>query len=453
MNREPSRDANTRDESTALGPLLRLAGPVIASRLGIMTMGLVDTIAVGRHSAAELGFLALAWAPTAVVLTTSIGLLSGVQVLTSQAIGAGRAEITGAILRRGCVYALWIGVAAAVLLAGGGGWFMHHIGLDPALADGSTPVLQVLALSLLPILIADAGIFWLEAHGRAVPGMIAMWAANVVNLGLNLWLVPGTSGLPVEGAIASGWSTFGARIALLIFVWALIAAWPRARDLGVWRRAPHDPAAAGEMRRVGYAASGSYFMETASFATMSIIAGWLGVLAVASWAIVLNVAALIFMVPLGLATATAVLVGRAHGARDPAGVRRAAALGFGVTTAIMLLICAVVLVGNELIAAAYTRDTAVRAMAAAALLLSCLFFVADGLQVVGSQALRAQSDIWVPTFAHAFSYIVVMIPLGYVFAITLGGGVDGIVWSVIVASLISAGLLWGRLVWRVRSAN
>ena len=209
----PEPDLNT----PALGPLLRLAGPVIASRLGIMTMGLVDTIAVGRHSAAELGFLTLAWAPTAVVLTTSIGLLSGVQVLTSQAIGAGRAEFTGAILRRGCVYALWIGVAAAVLLAGGGGWFMHHIGLEPALANGSTPVLQVLALSLLPILIADAGIFWLEAHGRAVPGMIAMWAANVVNLGLNLWLVPGTSGLPVEGAIASGWSTFGARLALLVF--------------------------------------------------------------------------------------------------------------------------------------------------------------------------------------------------------------------------------------------
>jgi hypothetical protein len=55
-----------------LRPLLTLAIPVIGSRLGIMAMGLVDTIIVGRHSATELGYQALGWAPTAVVLTTSI---------------------------------------------------------------------------------------------------------------------------------------------------------------------------------------------------------------------------------------------------------------------------------------------------------------------------------------------------------------------------------------------
>ncbi len=436
----------------ALGPLLRLAGPVIASRLGIMTMGLVDTVAVGRHSATELGFLALAWAPTAVVLTTSIGLLSGVQVLTSQAIGAGQPAITGAILRRGCIYAWWIGIAAALLLAGAGPAFMHHLALEPALADGASPVLQVLALSLLPILIADAGVFWLEAHGRAVPGMIAMWGANVVNLALNLWLVPGYSPFGIEGAVASGWATFGARIALIVFVFALIAAWTEARTLGVWRRPPRDPAASAAMRRVGYAASGSYFMETASFAGMNIVAGWIGAMAVASWAIVLNFAALAFMVPLGLATSTGVLVGRAYGAGNLVAVRRAAMLGFGVTVVAMLIICAIVFFGNGLIAAGYTRDPSVVAAAAAALLLSCLFFVADGLQVVGAQALRASGDVWAPTAAHMFSYIVVMVPLGYALAIPMQLGVTGIVWSVIVASLVSAGLLWGRFVWRVTTA-
>ena len=55
-------------------------------------MGLTDTLIVGRHSATELGYQALGWAPTAIVLTTSIGLLTGVQVMTSQAIGEGRAR-------------------------------------------------------------------------------------------------------------------------------------------------------------------------------------------------------------------------------------------------------------------------------------------------------------------------------------------------------------------------
>ncbi len=444
MSRGSPPDAVLRP---SLGPLLKLAGPVVMSRLGIMAMGLVDSIAVGRHSATELGYQALGWAPTSVVLTTSIGLLSGIQVLSSQAIGEGRATDTGAILRRGIAYACWIGIGAAALLAGLGGSLMHHIGLESGLANGATPVLQVLALSLLPILIADAGVFWLEAHGRAIPGMIAMWAANVVNLALNIWLVPGNSGIPVEGAVASAWATFASRLALLVFIWALIARWPESRRLGVFRRAPQDPPAASEMRRIGYGASGSYFIETFAFAGMSVIAGWIGATAVASWAIVINLAALVFMVPLGLSTATGVMVGRAYGARDWPGVREAARLGFLTTVVATLAVCAIVGFGNRAIAAGYTHDPAVQAMTAAALLLSCLFFVADGLQVVGAQACRAQSDVWMPTATHLASYTLVMMPLGYVFAIPLGGGIDGIVWAVIIASLISASLLWGRFLW------
>jgi MATE family multidrug resistance protein len=250
--------------------------------------------------------------------------------------------------------------------------------------------------------------------------------------------------------VASAWATLISRFALLALVVWVILAWPEARRLGVRAKPPHDPAASVQLRRIGYAASLSYFVETAAFASMSIVAGWFGAVSVATWAIVLNVAAIIFMGPLGLATATGVFVGRAFGAGDRAGVRRAGLLGFGATLGLTLVICAVVALGNEAIASAYTREPAVQAMTAAALLLSCLFFVADGLQVVGAQALRAQNDIWVPAATHFFSYIAVMIPCAYVFAVTMGGGVTGIVWAVIVASLISAGLLLGRFAWMVR---
>jgi MATE family multidrug resistance protein len=431
----------------AIGPLLRLSAPVVLSRLGIMAMGLTDVIVVGRYSSAEMAYQTLGWAPTGVVLTTSIGLLSGIQVMSSQAIGEGRASDTGAILRRGLVYALWVGLASCVLLAGLGGWLMHAIGLSAELADGATPVLQLLALSLPPILVADAGIFWLEAHGRAVPGMLALWGANIVNLWLNLWLVPGHSGFPVAGAVASSWATFGARMALLAFVAALILAWPKARSYGVLRPAPRDRKAAADMRRIGYGSALSNFVESAAFSGMSIYAGWLGAVAVATWAVVLNVAAIIFMVPLGLGTATAVLVGRSYGARDFAGVRRAAVLGLWVTLGVSLGICLVVAFGAQIIAGTYTLDPVVRGAVTAALLLSSLFLMADALQVVAAQSLRARGDVWVPTWTHSFSYVGVMLPLGYALAFGLDMGVAGIIWSVIVASLFAAGLLLSRFFW------
>ena len=442
-----------RHPPVRLRALLTLAAPVVASRLGIMAMGLVDTLVVGRHSAVELGYLALAWAPTGVVLTTAVGLLQGVQVLTSQAIGAGNAAATGAVLRRGLVYAFWVGCGAALVLAGLGGPLLGHIGLDAPLAAGAAPVLRVLALSLLPIMLADAGIFWLEAHGRAAPGTIAMWGANAVNLAINLWLVPGDSGFPVAGAAASAWSTALSRVALMLFTALAIVVWPRARAFGVYARAPRQPGAAAALRRVGYAASISYAVESSAFSAMTIIAGWIGAAAVASWAIVLNIMALVFMVPLGLATATAVLVGRAYGARDVLGVQRAGVLGFAATVVVTLAVSLGVGLAAAPLAAAYTHDAGVRAATAAALgLAAWLFFATDGLQVVAAQSLRARGDIWVPTATHTLSYVVVLVPAGYLAAIFFGLGVQGIVWGTIVASALSAGLLLGRFFWLGRPA-
>lgn len=443
-----------RYQAVSLRALLTLAAPVVASRLGIMAMGLVDTVVVGRHSATQLGYLALAWAPTGIVLTAAIGLLQGIQVLTSQAIGAGRVVETGAVLRRGLVYAFWVGCVAAAVLAVGGGPVMQHIGLEASLGRGATPVLQTLALSMLPIMLADAGIFWLEAHGRAVPGMVCMWSANVVNLGLNLWLVPGRSGFAVEGAVASAWSTALSRTALLVFVGIAIVSWRQARGFGVFCHAPRDPAAWQRLRAIGYGAAVSYAIEASAYAGMTIVAGWLGAAAVASWAIVINVMAFTFMVPVGLATATAVLVGRAYGARNPADVRRAAALGFGATVALMLTLSVAIGTGAPAIAAAYTHDLAVQRVTGSALLLAAwLFFLADGLQVVAAQSLRARGDIWLPAATHFLSYIAVLLPAGYIAAVTLRLGVDGIVLGTTIASLVAATLLLGRFALLSRRAT
>jgi MATE family multidrug resistance protein len=424
--------------------LMRLSGPVVLSRLGIMVMGLTDAIVVGRFSAEQLGFHAMAWAPSSIFVTMTVGLLVGAQVMTSRAIGAGRLHDTGAVLRRGLVYGFWIGMASAVSLALLGPPLLHAVHLPKALADGATAPMIVFSLSLPLYALTVVLSFWLEGLSRPGPVTIAMWVANGVNLAINLLLVPGTWGLPAMGAVGGAWATFVARLALLIMLAIDVLRLKDARALGVFDKPAPDRPASIEQRRIGYGAGASNFFEVAAFAAMSLVAGWIGGLSIAAWAVVINVAAVIFMLPLGISTATSVQVGRAFGSRDPAGMTRAGWVAFAFTAVVGLVAALLLFPLREWVASAYTADQEAIALIAPALALTCLFLAPDAVQVVAAQALRARGEVWIPTITHLISYGVIMGPLAWWLAIPLGMGVNGIVWSVIVTSFVSMAFLLAR---------
>jgi multidrug resistance protein, MATE family len=157
------------------------------------------------------------------------------------------------------------------------------------------------------------------------------------------------------------------------------------------------------------------------------------------------------MVPMGLSSATAVLVGRAYGSGDSQAVLRAGLVGIGVVTGLTLVVALLVWPTADLLVGAYNRDPLLLAIAAPAVVLATLFFVADGIQVVAAQANRAAGDVWWPTIMHFVAYGGIMMPLGWVLAHRMG--VDGLVWAVIIASLASSTLLTGRFVRIARRAR
>ncbi len=427
-----------------LAELLRLAGPVVASRLGMMTMGLTDAVVVGRYSAVQLGYHAMGWALTSVTVVTAIGLLSGVQVMASRAIGEERPKEAGAALRRGLVYGAWIGVSAMIVLILAGPAFLRVSGVSSDLARGATPPLIVLAMSLPGFTLSVAAGSWLEGLGRPKPVMTFMWIANALNLAVDVVLVPGALGLPALGATGGACATLCARVFLTIATLIYIARMKDARELGVFDKPPRDRAREIEQRRIGYGAGASGFFEVAAFAAMTLIAGSISALVVAAYTVVLNVVSFVFMVPLGLSAATGVLVARAYGARRPAELNRVAWLGFGVTALVGLAAALAVWPAAHVIALSYTSDVAAVAMATAGLVLACLFLIPDAVQVVVAQSLRARADVLVPTLTHLASYAVVMVPLGWALGIHAGLGITGIIWAITAASFLSAGLLLGR---------
>ncbi len=399
-----------------------------------MGMGITDVISVGQLRPPELPYQALAWAPTSVVTVTGIGSLIGVQVLGARGIGAGVPARAGAALRRGLVIALCAGGLGVLGMWLGGARLYTTFGIAPSLAEPSAAVMRILALSIPFQLMYVAGASYLEAIQRPVASMIVMWCANVVNLALNLALVPSF------GARGSAWSTVGARSFLAIAVLGFIWFSRDAKRYGV-RGGKADGPSFGALLRVGSAAAVSHAVEAGAFSSMTVIAGRMGERAVASYQIVLNMLAVVFMISLGVGAATAVLVSNRTGLGSPRDATRAGWTGLAFNTALMGVCAALVFAFPHAIARAYTADLDLVRTVVLALPIAAVAMLPDGGQLVVASALRARGDNWFPTASHILAYAFVMPSIALFLCEAQGRGVTGLVEAILIASILSASVL------------
>ena len=417
--------------------MLRLAGPVALARLGIIGMAIADVVVVGQLAPDELPHQALGWAPTAVFLVAAIGLLQGVQVLAARALGENNPQGAGMALRRGLVLALVAGLASAALMWLAGERLFTAFGIEQSLVGPSAPVMKILALSVPLHLLYVAGTFFLEAIKKPGISTAVMWAANAVNLGLNLLWVP------EHGAIGSAWATLGARVFLAgaVLLWIFLL-----RDgaaYGVRKSGGAGPSFRA-LLAVGVAAALSQAVEAGAFSAMTVVAGRLGAEVVAGYQILLNFMALVFMVALGFSTATAVLVSEAVGRKAPRDSARAGWTGILLNTIAMAIAAALALTFSAWIGRFYTADLSLAALIASLMWIAAIIMAPDGAQVVTSSALRARGDNWFPTFSHILAYAGVMPVLGYWLAEHEGMGVAGLLYAIFWASVLSAAVLIAR---------
>lgn len=421
-----------------VAPLLRIAGPVALARLGIIGMALVDVIVVGQLAPDELPHQALGWAPTAVFLVAAIGLLQGVQVLAARSIGEGNKQGAGIALRRGLILGLVAGIVSAIAMWLAGARLFTVFGIEAELAGPSTPVMNILALSIPLHLLYIAGTYFLEAIKKPGISTAVMWLANGVNLALNLWWVP------EHGAVGSAWATVGARVFLAGVLLLCIFLLRDGVTFGVRNSKDAKGPGYSALLAVGAAAAVSQAVEAGAFSAMTVIAGRISADVVAGYQIVLNLMALVFMVALGLAAATAVLVSEAVGRKAPSDAARAGWTGIGLNAIGMLLCAAGILIFADPIGRGYTADLPLAALISSLMWIAALVLLPDGTQVVTASALRSRSDNWFPTFSHILAYAGVMPVLGWWLAEHHNMGVAGLLFAIFWSSVLSALVLLAR---------
>jgi MATE family multidrug resistance protein len=429
-----------------LRALLRLAVPVVVVQVGMMMLGVVDSIMVGRVSPAHLAGVALGNLYFFSATVLGMGILLALDPVIAQAVGANDPEGVARGVQRGAILALALALATTLLFAP----------IRPLLVllrqpPEVVPIAVGFALASLPgvlpfylfVVLRQA----LQAMGRVAPIVAAVVLGNLVNVFLNWVLIYGNLGSPALGATGTGLASSAARV--LMALGLLAVSWPVLREyLRPLRREALRAAPLARMLRLGGPIGFQFQLEFGAFAAVGVCMGLIGTVAMASHQVALNLASLTFMVPLGVAQASSVLVGRAVGRGDPAGARRAAGAGLVVGAGFMTLTAAVFLTIPALLARVYTPDPEVVALAALLLPVAGLFQVFDGLQVVSTAVLRGIGDTRTPMLLHVAGFWLVGLPVGLLFGFTLGGGPIGLWWGLAAGLGVVAVLLLARVVRR-----
>jgi multidrug resistance protein, MATE family len=436
--------------------MLALAGPVVLAELGWVSMGIVDTIVVGPLGPAAIGAVGIGSILFLALAIFGMGLLLGLDTLVSHAFGAGRLDEC----RRWLLHGLFLAVLVAPVLTALaliGSAFLPRWGLAPDVLARTTPYLRVITWSLLPLLLYACFRRYLQALGIVKPLTFALVSANVINA-LAAWaLVYGHFGLPALGTTGSGIATLLSRIYLAAVLLIAVVVTERRQHVGLleirWR-----PTKRGLVRllRLGLPAASQLTLELGAFAAASALAGRLDPVSLASHQIVLNLASLTFMVPLGVASAGAVRVGHAVGRRDAHGAARAGwmavLLGTGFMAAAAL---AFALLPRPLIGA-FSSNDAVLAVGRRLLLVAAMFQVFDGLQGVSTGVLRGLGDTRTPMLSNLVGHWALGLPVGYGLCFVAGWGVVGL-WVGLSSGLTAIGLTlvltWRRQIGRLALAQ
>ncbi|MEO7067611.1 MAG: MATE family efflux transporter [Rhodanobacter sp.] len=426
---------------------VRLAIPLVLAQLAAVGSNVVDAVLAGHVSAHVLGAVAVGASIWTLAIVSGIGMMMALPPSVAQLDGAGRRHEVGVVFHQ----AIWLALGMGVLL-----WFaVRHaaplidlIGVTPSLRDEVQRFLLAISWGApaLTCYFAVRGLS--EGLSLTRPSMYFSLGGLVVLVPLGYVLMFGKLGIPPQGAHGCGVATALVLWLELLAFGTYIYRHRNYRGMGLFEEvAGPDWRLIRGLMHVGLPMAVTLLAEAGLFVATSLIIATLGEDVIASHQVALNIASLVFMVPLGLAMAITVRVGNAVGRGDEQGVRYAGFCGIGLTLFTQMLSASLLLLFPHYIAALYTNDPTVIALAVQLIMLAGLFQFSDGIQVASNGALRGLKDTRVPMAISLFAYWMVGMPVGWWLTFHHGMGARGM-WVGLIAGLSVAAVMLFIRFWR-----
>lgn len=425
------------------GPLMRLGLPVVVSQIGLTLQNVSDNIMVGQHSTEELaaaGFINNLF--VFVMLLNqgfSMGALSQMGALYAQ---GNRGRIMSVLKSSLCAdmlqCMLLLGALVSLYFA------LPALGQPDELLPLMRPYLLIQTASLPLMAMASCLKQMTDGINDTKITMYAMLAGNAWNILFNYLLIFGHGGFPEMGIIGAAWATFTSRLLILLIVVVTMFGTKRYHlYMCHWREARASLAEMRRLNRLGWPIAIQMGLECASFSLVAIFLGWIGTNALAAHQVMNNVACIIYMIYIGLGTAVSIRVSNHNGVGNMLGVRQATWAGLQMILLVGVVLTTVLTWNIHAISLLFTPSAEVAAMVSMMVWPMVFYQLGDGTQTVLANALRGLGDVRCLIPYAAIAYIVISIPLSYIFGISMQMGAFG-VWLAFPFGLSTAAVLYWR---------
>lgn len=426
-----------------------MSWPIIIGQLGIVLMGVADTIMIGKIDATNLAAAGLANAIYYLITILGLGTLMAVSPLIAKAKAENNLEECINYFKAAILVALmlWLFIFLVnILLSNNLGWFKQNEKVIPLAKE----FLTLLNYSTLPLLLYLAVKQFSDGLSITTPAAVITAIALGINIFINYLFIYGNWGMPAMGLAGAGWATIIARVFMFLTMLIYVLKHKQYKPYLV-KTTTAIKKQVVEILNIGLPSGFQYFFEVGAFATAAIIIGWIGKNEQAAHTLAINLASLTYMVATGISAGTGIAVGDAYGRKNRNDMLFAGRTGIWLGGIFMFLCALIFTVFNQFIVEISVNDMKVQTITAGLLFIAAMFQLSDGVQAVSLGALRGISDTKLPTIITIIAYWVIGIPVGYYFAFYLNLGLYGIWYGLSIGLTFSAILLSIRFVKEVKS--
>jgi MATE family multidrug resistance protein len=427
---------------------LALGLPLAGSSLAQLALHVTDVVMMGWYGAVPLAAVVLGASSFFIVFVLGSGFAKAVLPMVAAALAQGDETQ----VRRDTRMGLWLSIGYGLVVFPVFWWsepILLALGQKPEVAATAGQYLRIAGIGLVPALCVTVLQSYLSALGRTQSVLVVTLAAVGVNALVNWALIFGNGGFPELGARGAAIATLVTQdvsLEVLGLYAGLLADLRRFRLFQRFWRA--DWPALRQVWRLGLPIGLTGLAEGGMFQASALMMGWIGAVELAAHGVALEVAALTFMLHVGLSSAATIRFARFDGRGDRPALRQAAGVAVVISLGVALVSVALFLAFPQPIIALFLdmakpESASIVAYGSVLLVVAALFQLADGMQVMALGLLRGVRDTRVPMVLAAVSYWLIGIPCSYVLAFPLGLGGVGL-WLGLVVGLVcaSASLMW-----------